>query len=114
MSNITHKDYAFAERDNQEHWVIHLTTGKYKDTYYCYDRVQLQMPEDMDLEDLDDPDVDATLSFAYGLIESPHDLNELAEDEEFNEHIGDVLRHIIEDSFDKGDYKIGSKDGETN
>ena len=45
MSDITTDDYAFAERVDQEHWVIHLKTGKWKDTYYCYDRVQLVPPE---------------------------------------------------------------------
>lgn len=109
MTDITYDDYAFAERDDQEHWVVHLKTGKYKDTYYCYDRVQIIPPnEGWEQEG----DVDGTLSFRYGLIESTHDLNELAEDEEFNEYIGDVLRHIIEDSFQTGNYKIGDKDGD--
>lgn len=108
MSNITADDYAFAERDDQEHWVIHLKTGKWKDTYYCYDRVQLIAPEGGWPEE---GDGEGTLSFNYGLIESPFDLTELSEDVDFNDHIGYILRHIIEDSFDSGNYKIGSEDG---
>ena len=107
MNNITHDDYAFAERNDQENWVIHLKTGPYADTYYCYNRVQLKLPEDADL---DDPDVDATLSFQYAILESPQDLDELSVNEDFNNHIGDVLGHILRDSFEKGDYKVGSKD----
>ena len=109
MSEITHDDYAFAERNDTEHWVVHLKSGKWKDTYYCYDRVQIVAPEDGWDEDSDD-DIDGTLRFNYGLIESPHDLEELAEDVDFNEHIGDILRHIIEDSFASGKYSIGAKE----
>lgn len=108
MAEITNEDYTFVERNDQENWVVRLKTGPYKDTFYCYDRVQLKVPEGADLDN--DEDVDVGLSFRYGLIESPLKLEELAEDVEFNEYIGDVLRHIIEDSFDKGKYRIGEED----
>ena len=109
--NITHDDYSFAERNDQDNWVVHLKTGKYTDTYLCYDRVQIVAPEE-GWPDLDE-DVDAvgTLRFSYGLIESPQPLEELKDDEEFNEYIGAVLQHIIEDSFATGKYSIGGKDG---
>lgn len=111
MYNITHDDYAFAERSDQEQWVIHLKRGQYEDTYYCYDRVQIVPPEGGWPED--DSDHIGTLRFTYGIIESPLDMEVLREDEDFNNYIGAVLQHIIEDSFDKGDYKIGGDNGES-
>jgi len=106
--NVTHDDYSFAERVDQEHWVVHLTTGKYEGTYYCYDRVQIIPPAEGWNED---DDTIGTLRFNYGLIESPLDLDELSNSEDFNEYIGAVLQHIIEDSFQSGKYKIGDEDG---
>ena len=111
MYNITEDDYTFVEQDGQEQWVIRLNTGVWKDTFYCYDHVKLIPPEG-GWELLEDGEEEATLSFRYGLIESPYELEELSEDREFNDYISDILRHIIQDSFDSGKYRLGDKDGE--
>mgnify|MGYP001305591013 CR=1 FL=1 len=107
MYNVTHDDYTFVERQDQTNWVVRLKTGKWKDTFYSYDRVQIHPPEDGWPEEEDGVGV---LKFTYGLIESPLDLEELSTDNEFNDYIGGVLRHILEDSFDSGKYSIGGKD----
>lgn len=110
MSDITIEDYELVERDGQDNWVVRLTTGKYEDTYYCYDSVKLIPPK----EGWDEADgAVAELSFRYGLIESPIDIDALADDDDFNNYIGDVLSHIIRESFENNNYRIGEEeDGE--
>jgi hypothetical protein len=107
---VTHDDYTFSDKGDHDQWVVRLKTGKYADTYYMYGRVQIKVPEGADLEE---DDINATLSFQYNVIESPLGVDALMEDEDFNNYIGEVLSHIIEDSFDTGNYKIGNKDGES-
>jgi len=106
MYNITEDDYTFVERDDQEHWVVRLKTGVYADTFYTYGKVSIEPPEGGWTEDGDDDNV-GTLRFTYSLLESDHDLNELQESPDFNNYIGAVLQHFLEDSFAKGDYRIG-------
>ena len=36
--------------------------------------------------------------------------NILSESSEFQNYIGDVLAHILQDAFDTGEYKIGNDD----
>lgn len=107
MYNITEDDYTFVEREGQEHWVVRLKTGPYKDTFYTYGRVTIEPPEGGWTEE--DEDHMGTLRFTYGLIESEHDLEELSLDKDFNDYIAEVLRHLLEDSFAKGDYRIGDE-----
>ena len=109
--DITKGDYTFVEGDNQEFWVIKLLAGKYADTMYHYGSVRIVPPEGGWTET--EEDNIGTLSFKYSLMESPHDLDELNVSEDFNNYIGAVLQHIIEDSFQTGDYRIGGKDGES-
>jgi len=113
MYNITEDDYTFVERDDQDHWVVRLKTGPYADTFYTYGKVSIVPPEGGWSDD--DDDNIGTLQFTYGLIESSHDLEELSEDGEFNDYIAAVLQHLLEDSFAKGDYRIGdeSRDDDT-
>lgn len=104
-NDISNEDFEFVERTDQDNWVIQLKTGEWKDTYYVYDSVKI----DTLSEDLDDPDAEATLSFNYGLIDSPHDLNFLTTSVEFNQYIGDVLSYILVDSLESGKFHMGEK-----
>lgn len=107
-------DYSFAERDDVENWVVHIKSGKWKETYVTFGKVTIQPPEGETWESLEEKsdgvDLEPVLSYNYGIIESPFDPEELIKDPEFNNHIGDLLSQIIQESFDKGDYKIGDKD----
>lgn len=105
-------EFCFSEREGEENWVIHIKKGKWADTYYKYGRVTMEPPEGLtweDLENMGDEEVTPLLSYNYGLIESPFDLEELVNDTEFNEYVGEILAHVINDAFEKGDYKIGDK-----
>lgn len=101
--NITHDDYTFADNGFNELWAVKLLT-KYEGVVYCYGKVTAKVVDEGDGE----TDGLANLSFQYQVIDSAdHDLEELESDEDFNNYIGDVLVHIIEDSFETGNYKIG-------
>lgn len=108
---ITHDDYAFAERDGiDDRWVVHLLTGDYKDTYVIFGSVKLIPPEGGTVND-----EDAVMKFQYDIVDHPHYLNkeDLEVDVDFMDHIGDILRHIITSAFERGDYKIGDRDGQS-
>lgn len=104
---ITEKDYTFTERDDTTHWTVHLLTGDYKDVYIQFGTVKLIPPEGGTLDD-----EGAIMQFQYDILDLPAYLEkeDLESDEDFQNHLGDVLSHIIQDSFDRGDYKIGDKD----
>lgn len=104
MYNVTEDDYTFVERNDQEHWVVRLKTGPYTDTFYTYGRVSIEPPEGGWTEEGDN---DGTLRFTYSIIESVIDEDELIASQDFNNYIGAVLQHLLEDSFAKGDYRIG-------
>lgn len=101
--NITHDDYTFVDNNFNELWAIRLLT-RYENVVYCYGKVTAKVVDEGDGEN----DGLANMSFQYQILE-PADYNEeeLESDEEFNDYIGDVLVHIIEDSFKTGNYKIG-------
>jgi hypothetical protein len=103
-------EFAFSEREGEDSWVIHIKEGKWKDTYYKYGKVTLQPPEGYEWVDLEDQvDITPILKYDYCLIESPLELSELKEDPEFNDYLGDILAQVINDAFEKGDYKIGDQ-----
>lgn len=99
--NITHDDYTFADNGLNELWAVKLLT-KYEGVVYCYGKVTAKVVD----EGSDEEDGFANLSFQYQIIDEG-DHEGLEQSEEFNNYIGDVLVHIIEDSFATGKYKIG-------
>lgn len=105
---ITHDDYTFTEHGavDNGHWTVHLLTGDYKDVYVQYGTVRLIPPEGGTLDD-----DGATMQFKYDIIDLPTylDKEDLESDEDFMNHLGDVLTHIINDSFDTGNYSMGEK-----
>jgi len=104
MYNVTHDDYSFTERTGQEQWVVRLKTGEWADTYYTYGKISISESEDNE---------EATLHFNYTILESDNDKEKLATDAGFNNYIGAVLHHILEDSLDKGEYRLGHGDEST-
>ena len=105
MYNITHNDYSFSERADQDQWVVHLKNGPYENTYYTYGKITIDPPEGGWTDDSDDNV--GHLRFTYGIIDAVHDKSELKESPDFNNYVAAVLQHILEDSFEKGDYRVG-------
>jgi len=107
---ITHDSYTFVESatSGEEWWHIRLNDGDYKDVIYKYGKIQVVSPPD----ETDD----ARLQFQFSIIETPEELSteDLIEDTAFMNHLGDVLTHIIQDSFETGKYKLGENDKPTN
>ena len=100
--NITKDDYKFVERPEDVMYTVELTTGEYKGTKYQYGKVSAKVEEIND-----DEDGIASLSFMWNLIEGD---DALQESPDFQNYIGDVLSHILQDAFDSGEYKIGNDD----
>ncbi len=105
MYNITKDDYKFVERPEDVMYTVELTTGEWKGTKYQYGKVSAKVEEVND-----DEDGIASLSFMWNLIEGD---DSLQESPDFQDYIGDVLSHILQDAFDSGEYKIGNDDDNT-
>ena len=53
----------------------------------------------------------AELSFDFTVTNQDDDVTEeLENDNDFQTYVGDILVHIIENAFEKGDYRIGRDD----
>lgn len=107
MYNITHEDYTFVESNDVDFYGVKLNT-QFKGVILIYGKVGIKESPELDL---------ATLSFTYN-IQDPgdNDHDELIKDEYFNNYIGAVLQHIIEETMgDKLDEDIiGHNKSDTN
>lgn len=109
LYNISNKDYSLVEQasgDLAEFYGVRIKTGKWKDVVVVYGKVGIK-------EDITEDQ--ATLSFTYN-IQDPADLDfdELRKDEPFNNYLGDLLQHIIMDSLDNKEARIGNNESTTN
>ena len=100
MYNITEDDYKFIERPEDTMYTIELTSGVWSGTKYQYGKVSAKLDEINEEED-----GIATLSFMWSMIEGDEDLTESPD---FQDYIGAILQHILQDAFDTGNYKIGN------
>ena len=89
MTNkITENDYTYVENPNHSLYGVRLLTGKYKDVIYQYGKVSIKESPELDI---------ATLQFTYNIQEvASFTEDDLINDNEFKNHLGDVLTHIIE------------------
>lgn len=104
-NDITLDDYTFADNGFNDLWAIKLKT-KYEGVVYCYGKVTAK------LEEIDDETGDgiANLKFQYQILESGEfDKEELEKDRDFNNYLGDVLNHILQDAFENDKYRIGDE-----
>jgi len=54
---------------------------------------------------------EAELSFNFTVTNQDADVTEeLENDSDFQNYVGDILTHVIENAFEKGDYRIGGND----
>ena len=98
MYNITHKDYTFVEHENVDFYGVKLNT-EFKGVVLIYGKVGIKESPELDI---------ATLSFTYNIQDpADNDHDELCKDEYFNNYIGAVLEHIINETMaDKLDEDI--------
>lgn len=94
MKNLYDK-WSFVEKDSdQEHWFIKLSGGKYHGVVYKYDKIQL----------IDETE---SINFDYEVVDwldnNPEGVNE------FNELVGNILKHVLEDALKHDDYIVGEK-----
>jgi len=91
--NVTHKDYTFVEHEDIDFYGIRLNTRGFEGIVLIYGKVGIREDKELDI---------ATLSFTYQ-VQDPgnHDHDELCKDEYFNNYIGAVLQHIIEENKDE-------------
>lgn len=104
---ITNESYSFVTRDEEdENWYVQLKEGPYQGVVYRYGKIQVK-ERDYD---------EAQLQFQYAIIDCPDHLerSELQQDETFMNYLGDVLTHIIEDSFTNNKFKLGDNDQSAN
>lgn len=99
--NITHNDYTFAEHQLDDGWAVRLV-NHYPGVLYQYGKVRVKILNEGTEEE------NAMLQFEFNIIdEGDFDLDELNNNEDFNNLLGEVLTHIVEDAFENGKYKLG-------
>lgn len=107
--NITNNDYTLVENlggDLAEFYGVKIKTGIWKDVILVYGSVSIKESEDKS---------SATLGFNYNIQDpADHDYEHLNADVNFNEYLGDLLKHIIEDSLKNKEATIGNKTSVTN
>ncbi len=94
----TEKDYdkwSFVEKDmDQKHWFIKLEGGKYHGVVFKYDAIRLN-------------ETTESINFDYEVVDwlddDPHGTDR------FNKVTGDLLKLVLDDAFEHGDYIIGDK-----
>lgn len=102
-NTVTSDSYAFIEKASSAMYSVKIKEGKYTGVIATYGKVSLKESADKEV---------ATLSFQFRVDEAPapHNIGELEKSEDFNNHLGDILSHIIQSAFDSGKYKFGSDD----
>ena len=102
-NSITSDSYTFVEKPNSPMYSVKLKSGGFSGVIVTYGKVSLTESADKET---------ATLSFQFKVDEAPapHNVGELEKSEDFNNYLGDILSHIIQNAFDSGKYKFGSDD----
>ena len=89
---ITENDYTLVENANNPMQAVKFKTGKYKDVIVMYGTVSVKESPELDM---------ASLGFTFQIIEpAEFAVNDLENDEEFKNYMGEVLQYIITDSLD--------------
>jgi len=105
---ITSKDYSYVDPRfvaNSEQALSEIRI----DADNAWNGVQLKVAR-IGARVIEDTD-EAELSFDFSVTNQDSDVaEELENDTEFQAYIGDILVHIIDQAFEKGDYRIGGDD----
>ena len=95
---ITNEDYTFAESEADDHWAVRLITN-YPRVTYMYGEIKVREKTN-----------EATLDFKYKILDGGQfEIDALEQDNDFKNHLGAVLQHIIEDAFENGKAKINDR-----
>jgi hypothetical protein len=96
---MTSEDYVFMENPMSENWAVRIKTGTWADVVYTYGKIGIVESASKE---------EATLKFNYKILEAgDFEENVLQYDTDFNNHIGDVLSHILQDSIEQNHFRIG-------
>ena len=102
--NISNTDYTLVENPGgelAEFYGVRIKTGKWADVIVVYGAVSIKENEDK---------TNAKLSFNYNIQDpADHDYEYLQKDVDFNNYLGALLQHIIMDSLENKEAKIGNK-----
>jgi hypothetical protein len=102
MSMITSDDYTFMENPMSENWAVHIKTGPWEGVQYAYGKIGLR----------ENPDQEgATLQFNYAILDAcDFEEDVLKCDNDFNNHIGDILSHILDDAIQNDKFRLGNNE----
>ena len=94
--NVPFKRWAFVDQHGRDddHWYIRLTGGEYDEVIYRYLNFKLN-------------ETTKSINFDSEIVEYPMDNPHV--NPEFNEAVGDILKSILDDAFEKQDYILGPK-----
>ena len=85
--NITENDYGFVENPESNFYGVRLKSGKWKDVIIIYGKVSIKESPETGF---------ATLGFSYQIEDSgKFQPDQLEKNEDFKNHLGDILTHII-------------------
>ena len=93
---IPFKKWSFVDKNDldNEHWYVRLDGGEYHGVIYRYTDVKLN-------------DTTKSINFDYEIVDYPMD--DPHGDPKFNAALGDILKSILDDAFEKQDYVLGPK-----
>lgn len=102
-NSISDKDFTLVENISEDFYGVKLTSGKYKGVILVYGAVSIKEPLEGSLDD-------ARLSFNFNVKDSgKYQPDELENDPDFCNHLGDVLTYILVTQLEKQEQCIGSK-----
>ena len=100
-NSLTYHDYERIEfRKGSNHDSFKLLTGQWAGTIITFGEVAVK--HNLGGEP-------PKLNFQYQIEETPLDPDELEKDVDFNEYLGDVLVHVIEQAIEENNFAIGEK-----
>ena len=111
-NDLTNNDYERIQYLKEEHNIDHdsfrILTGKWAGVIVTYGNIALTKPADAD-------DSEAKLKFNYIVNETNgHVEKDLTTDPDFNNFIGDMLTHCIDEALQENNFAIGDKNESTN
>lgn len=100
-NNITQYDYErISFRPDSNHDSFKIVTGEWSGTVITYGEVLVTEPLDNE---------EPILKFQYQIEETPLDFTVLENNPDFNNHLGEILKNIIETALQENNFAIGEQ-----
>ena len=93
------KPYVFAQRPDDDYTCIKLTEGKYAEIIYKYGNVGFKEAEDKEK---------LSVIFDYNILKNPKNVD--IDEQEFIDHIGDILIDLVEEQLATGKLDLKFED----